>query len=271
MIVEELKMTRLNIIATAALCAALFLPAAPASANTYEDIMAAGTIRVSTDLAIPPSGMLDANLQPIGSDVETAQLLASDWGLELEFIETTGATRIPNLQTNRADIVISTLSVTPERAQVIDFSDAYAALQSVIGAPAASEIGGWEDLRGRTVTVTRGTTQDTELTGLASEHGFRVARYDDDATMVTAAVSGQAEMVATSATIVNQIGQRNPNLAFEPKFVIRVFDLAIGVRKNEPELLEKLNEWIAENLANGKLNEIYEKYHGSPLPPEMLP
>ncbi len=74
-------------------------------ADTYADIIAAKKIRVSTDLAIPPSGMLDANLKPVGSDVETAQLLAKDWGVELEFIQTTGATRIPNLQTNKADIV----------------------------------------------------------------------------------------------------------------------------------------------------------------------
>lgn len=244
--------------------------ALPALADTYSDIVAAKKIRVSTDLAIPPSGMLDADLKPVGSDVETAQLLANDWGVELEFVQTTGATRIPNLQTNKADIVISTLSVTPERAQVIDFSKPYAGLLSVIAAPAASEIKDWADLKGQTVTVTRGTTQDSELTKLAAEHGFTVTRYDDDATMVTAAVSGQAKAIATSATLVKQVHDKNPNLAFEPKITIRVFDLAIGVRKNEPELLAKVNEWVATNLKNGKLNEIYQKYHGTPLPEEIV-
>ncbi|MCD2183959.1 transporter substrate-binding domain-containing protein [Rhizobium sp. GN54] len=250
--------------------AMLTAQAVPALADTYADIIAAKKIRVSTDLAIPPSGMLDANLKPVGSDVETAQLLAKDWGVEVEFIQTTGATRIPNLQTNKADIVISTLSVTPERAQVIDFSKAYAGLQSVIAAPAASPIKDWADLKGQTITVTRGTTQDSELTKLADEHGFTVARYDDDATMVTAAVSGQAKAIATSATLVKQVHDKNPTLAFEPKITIRVLDLAIGVRKNEPELLAKINEWVAANLKNGKLNEIYQKYHGTPLPEEIL-
>ena len=89
--------------------------------------MKAKKIRIATDLAIPPSGMIDAAMKPTGSDVETAQLLAKDWGLELEFVQTTGATRIPNVQTNKADIIISTLSVTPERAKVIDFTKPYAA------------------------------------------------------------------------------------------------------------------------------------------------
>jgi polar amino acid transport system substrate-binding protein len=244
--------------------------ASGARADTLDDIMKAKKIRVATDLAIPPSGMVDGQMRPIGSDVETAQLLAKDWGLELEFIQTTGATRIPNVQTGKADIIISTLSVTPDRAKVIDFSKPYAALQSVIGARRDLVLKDWPDLKGKSVTVTRGTTQDTELTALAKDKDFKVVRYDDDATMVTAAVTGQADIVATSATLVNQIGQKNPARGFEPKFLIRNFDLAMGVKKGEPKLLERANEWISVNLKNGKLNEIYKKYHGSPLPAEML-
>lgn len=260
----------MNILKMALVAGVVLCGANAALADAYDDIIAAGKIRISTDLAIPPSGMLDAELKPIGSDVETAQLLASDWGLELEFVPTTGATRIPNLQTGKADLIISTLSVTPQRAEVIDFTLPYAALNSVVGAPKAAEISDWEDLRGKAVTVTRGTTQDTALTPLAGERGYTITRYDDDATMVTAAVSGQAAAVATSETLINQIGERNPQLAFEPKFTIQVFDLAMGVRKGETQLKEKLDAWIAENLKNGKLNDIYQKYHGSPLPAEML-
>jgi polar amino acid transport system substrate-binding protein len=239
-----------------------------AHADLLDDVMKAKKIRIATDLAIPPSGMMDANLKPTGSDVETAQLLAKDLGLELEFVQTTGATRIPNVQTNKADIIISTLSVTPERAKVIDFTKAYAALQSTVGCLKSVQAKTWDDLKGKTIAVSRGTTQDTELSNM-KDRNLTLARFDDDATMVTAAVSGQADCVATSATIVNQIGVKNPTRAFEPKVLIRTFDLAIGVRKGEPRLVEKLNEWISTNLKNGKLNEIYKKFHGSELPPEM--
>jgi polar amino acid transport system substrate-binding protein len=231
--------------------------------------MAAKKIRISTDLAIPPSGMVDSTMKPVGSDVETAQLLAKDWGLELEFIQTTGATRIPNVQTNKADIIISTLSVTPERGKVIDFSKAYAALQSVVGCLKTVDVKDWPDLKGKTIAVSRGTTQDTALTNM-KDRELTVARFDDDATMVTAAVSGQADCMATSATIVNQVGVKNPARVFEPKVPITTFDLAIGIRKGEPRLVEKLNEWVSANLKNGKLNEIYKKYHGSDLPAAML-
>lgn len=241
-----------------------------AHADLLDDIMKAKTIRISTDMAIPPAGMMDANMQPSGSDVETAKLLAHDWGLKLEWVPTTGATRIPNVNTGKADVIISTLSVTPDRAKVIDFSKPYAVLQSVVGAPKAAHIQGWPDLKGKTVTVTRGTTQDTELSAMANEKGFKVVRYDDDATMVTAGATGQADMVATSVALVNQISTKSPQKPWEPKFVIRNFDLAIGIKQGEPRLLAKLNEWVAENLKNGKLNAIYKKYYGVDLPAAMI-
>jgi polar amino acid transport system substrate-binding protein len=254
---------------TALVASCLTIIALAAHADVLDDMMKAKKIRISTDVAIPPAGMMDANMKPTGSDVETAQLLAKDWGLELEFIPTTGATRIPNVNTGKADIIISTLSVTPERAKVIDFSKAYAVLQSVVGAPKAMAIKDWADLKGKSVTVTRGTTQDTELSAMAKDRDFKVVRYDDDATMVTAGATGQAEMVATSVALVNAISAKNPQKPWEPKFVIRNFDLAIGIKQGEPRLLAKLNEWVAANLKNGKLGAIYKKFYGVDLPAAM--
>jgi polar amino acid transport system substrate-binding protein len=240
-----------------------------AHADLLDDITKAKKIRISTDMAIPPAGMMDSNMQPSGSDVETAKLLAQDWGLQIEWVPTTGATRIPNVNTGKADVIISTLSVTPERAKVIDFSKAYAVLQSVVGAPKSAAIKDWADLKGKNITVTRGTTQDTELSGMAGDKGFKVVRYDDDATMVTAGATGQADIVATSVALVNQISAKSPQKPWEPKFVIRNFDLAVGIKQGEPRLLAKLNEWVAANLKNGKLNTIYKKYYGVDLPAAM--
>lgn len=254
--------------ALAASC--LVIVAVAAHADLLDDIMKSKKIRISTDMAIPPAGMMDSNMQPSGSDVETAKLLAKDWGLQLEWVPTTGATRIPNVNTGKADIIVSTLSVTPDRAKVIDFSKPYAVLQSVVGAPKTAAIKDWADLKGKSVTVTRGTTQDTELSAMAKDKDFRVVRYDDDATMVTAGATGQAEMVATSVALVNQISVKNPQRPWEPKFVIRNFDLAIGIKQGEPRLLAKLNEWVSANLKNGKLSDIYKKYYGVALPASML-
>ena len=259
----------MTLLRSALVATCLTLAAVAAHADLLDDIMKAKKIRISTDMASPPAGMMDSSMQPTGSDVETARLLAKDWGLEIEWVPTTGATRIPNVNTGKADIIISTLSVTPERAKVIDFSKPYAVLQSVVGARKDLAIKDWADLKGKNVTVTRGTTQDTELSAMANDKGFKVVRYDDDATMVAAGATGQADIVATSVALVNQISSKNPQKPWEPKFVIRNFDLAIGIKQGEPRLLAKLNEWVGANLKNGKLSDIYKKYYGVALPAAM--
>src|SRR5260221_14658027 len=106
------------------LSAVLFAFASPdaARADALDDIKQAKKIRIAIDLGLPPFGMTDEKMQPTGSDVETARLLARDLGVEFEHVPTTGASRIPFLQTGKADLVISTLAVTEERAKVIDFS-----------------------------------------------------------------------------------------------------------------------------------------------------
>jgi polar amino acid transport system substrate-binding protein len=257
--------------AASLLCVAGLLGASisVANADVLDNIMKTKTIRISTDLGIPPAGMLSPTMEPMGADVEVGKLLAHDWGVKYELIQTTGATRIPNLQTDKADIVVSTLSVTPQRAEVIDFSHRYAVLQSIVAGYSDLPVKSLETLKGRTVSVTRGTTQDTELTPQASKYGFTVARYDDDATLVTASVSGQAKIIATSQSLVAQIDKKIGKNNFKPLFVLRNFDLAIGVKKGESRLLAKVNEWVDANVKNGKLNAIYKKYYGVELPENM--
>ena len=63
-------------------------------ADALDDIKKAGKIRIAIDLGVPPYGMTDDKLQPTGLDVETARLLAKDWGLEFEHVPTTG--RVPD-------------------------------------------------------------------------------------------------------------------------------------------------------------------------------
>src|SRR5450631_4529305 len=235
------------------------------SADALDDIKKAGKIRIAIDLGVPPYGMTDDKLQPTGLDVETARLLAKDWGLEFEHVPTTGATRIPGLQTGKADLVISTLSYTAERAKVIDFSLGYAVLRTVIAAPKSVSVKSLAELDGKTVGTVRGTTHDTQLTKEAPK-GMKLVRYEDDATEQQAFLSGQVDIISTGEMIVPQIDKKNPARQIELKFVLDNFKLCVGVKKDETRLLEEVNKWVAANLKNGRLNELNKKYFGSDLP-----
>ncbi|AFK62722.1 amino acid ABC transporter/signal transduction system periplasmic binding protein [Advenella kashmirensis WT001] len=180
---------------------ALLGTAAPACANTLEQIMQQKVLRVAIDLSAPPYGMKSETMKEVGSDVETANLLAKDLGVTLQIVPTTQANRIPFLLTNKADIVISSLSITPERAKVIDFSIPYAVIQSVIGAPKDAPIKEMKDLAGKTVVTARGTTNDQNVTKLAPP-GTNIVRFENDATAITAITSGQANIFSTALPLL---------------------------------------------------------------------
>ena len=231
-----------------------------AHADLLDDIKAAKKIRIAIDLGVPPYGMTDGQMNPTGSDVETARLLAKDLGVELEIVQTTGANRIPFLQTGKADIVISSLSVTPEREKVIDFSVPYAHILSVIAGTKTASIKGFDDLTGKRLASTRGTTNDKLATEGAK--GAQMVRFDDDATLITAIASGQVEFAATSPALIKAIRDSAPQRDIEVKFVMKSFPLGIGMRKGEAKLQGWINEWIQTNNNNGKLAAIQKKFHG---------
>jgi polar amino acid transport system substrate-binding protein len=236
-----------------------------AHADTLADIKQRKKVLVAIDLGAPPFGMTDGNMQAQGSDVEVARMLAKDLGVELEIVQVTGPNRIPFLMTNKADMVISSFSITAERAKVIAYTHPYGASQFVIGAPKATAIKGIDDLAGKRIAVVRGNMQDSLLTPIAPK-GANIVRFDDDATVTVAVLSGQVDGLCAPASLVSALAKQNPAKGLESKFAIKVIPYAIGIRQNEPELQKWLNGWIAANLANGKLGAAYQKWVGTPLP-----
>jgi polar amino acid transport system substrate-binding protein len=236
-----------------------------ANADALDDIKKSGKIRIAIDLGVPPYGMTDAQMQPTGLDVDAAKALAKDWGLQFELVPTTGASRIPSLQTGKADLVISSLSFTAERAKVIDFSLAYAVLRTVIAAPKSVNVKSLAELDGKTVGTVRGTTHDTQLTKEGPK-GMKLVRYEDDATEGQAFLSGQVDIFSTAEMLVPQLDKKNPARQVEVKFILDSFKLCVGVKKGEERLLAEVNKWVLANIKNGTLNGLNKKYFGSDLP-----
>lgn len=241
--------------------------ALPARADTLDTIKSRKKLMVAIDLGSPPFGQTDAQMQPAGSDVETAKLLAADWGMPLEIVQVTSPNRVPFLLTGKADMVIASFSVTEERQKVIDFSRPYGVIQIVVAAKKGTDIKDYAALAGKRVGTTRGSSNDKEFTSLNT--GAQIVRYDDDATLVTALVSGQVDIMATSPQIMATANTRAGGDPFEVKLVIKTNPYAIGIRKGDTALKAALDQWIAANLENGKLREIYKKYNGVALPEQM--
>jgi polar amino acid transport system substrate-binding protein len=194
-----------------------------------------------------------------------ARLLAKDLGLKLKLVPVTGPNRIPFLLTNKVDLLIASLAITPERAKQVKFSKPYAAATIVLYGKKDAKIKSAADLKGMRVGVARASTQDIALTGAAPE-GTEIRRFDDDASAMQALMSGQVDAIGCSTTVAAQIAKRAPANTFEDKFVVRQQFMAMALRPDEDEMLKVLNDFITRNKANGELGKLYRKWLDTDLP-----
>lgn len=263
-------MKRRTLLALAiAAVAGLSIAQAPAArADALQDITKRGTLRVAVPQDFPPFGSVGPDMAPLGYDIDVAKLIGAKMGVKVELVPVTSANRIPFLQTNKVDLVISSLGKNAEREKAIDFTDAYAPFFNGVFAPAGVTASKPEDLAGKTIGVTRGAIEDLELTKIAPADAV-IKRYEDNNGTISAFLSGQVEVVATGNVVAAAILARNPPKRPELKFLIKNSPCFIGLSKEQPALLEKLNGVLAAAKADGSLNAIAQKWLSADLPKDL--
>lgn len=78
-------------------------------------------------------------------------------------------------------------------------------------------------------------------------------------------------MSSQEPAVIARVAGQNPTKEIEPKFTIAGFEVGVGMRKNDEALAEYVNGWVKTNLGNGKLNEIYKRFHDLGLSEKILP
>jgi polar amino acid transport system substrate-binding protein len=253
-----------RVFAALGLAATVTLLAAPAAAQAPADLKKKGEINIGLLVDFPPYGTTNAQNQPDGYDADVARLLGKEWGLKVNLVPVTGPNRIPFLLTNKVDLLIASLAVTPERAKQVQFSRPYSAATIVLYGEKKANIKGAPDLKNFKVGVARASTQDVAVTAIAPQ-GTEIRRFDDDASAMQALISGQVDAIGCSTTVAAQINKRQPG-AFEPKFVLKQQEMAVALRPGQDPLLHAVNDFVAKNTANGELNKLYQKWLGADLP-----
>jgi polar amino acid transport system substrate-binding protein len=238
-----------------------------AKADAFEDILKKGVVRIATPLDVPPMGSQNEKREPEGFDIDLAGMVAKALGVKLEMQQVTGANRIPFLITNKVDIVISVMGLTPERARQIMFTSPYADTQLAVFGPKALAVTSADTLGSYKVSAAKGTIQETALSALNPK--AQIMRTEDDATAAAAYLSGQAELFATNTLLIPDMQKRNPSKEFEMKFSIRRSPAHMGVRMGEHNLVRWLDEFIFFNMMNGEIDRLHQKWLGMKLQPSL--
>lgn len=250
---------------TAAAFLASLVATGPALADLPE-ILSGGTIKIAVPENFPPFGALGASGEHEGYDVDVAKLIAKDLGVKLELVPVTSKQRIPFLETDRVDLVISSMGANPGRAKSIWFSSAYAPFFSGAFAAMDMSISSTADLAGKKVGLTGGTLEDLELTKTAPKSA-EIIRFGDNAATLAAYASGQVDVLVTGNTVAAGFSKKNPDKKMETKFIIKESPAFIGVKKGNFDLLQWVNVFILHKKLGGELNTFSQKWLGQKLPP----
>lgn len=245
--------------------AAVTTIAMPAHAQSALDrILSAKKITIAVQNDVPPYSQIGSDNQVEGMDIDIAKAIAKDLGVELDMVVVTGANRVPTLVTNKADLVIATVGINPQRAATIALSNPYTSYPMVMIASKSTDMKDFAATEGKVIGVTRGTMQDDIVTRFATK--AEVRRYDDDATVIQALATNQIDATVFGTSVAADLAKRFPNLELEPKFDAFSVYAGVAMRRSDADLLQWVNTWIFFNEKSGFLGELHKKWLNIELP-----
>ncbi len=245
------------------------LAAAPAQAATPEDIKKKGVVTFGIITDQPPFSYIDGNGQNKGYDIDLTKIIAEDLGVKPRYVTITSANRIPQLVTNRIDVLAMAFGIFPDRAEVVDYIAPYATITASIYGPKGQKIEKPEDLVGHTIAVERGSSVDTDISTLAPK-GATILRYEDAASSVQAFLTGQADLLGSYNHLFKAVDASAPG-KYEPKIEVVVSPLSYAVSKQSPELKAKIRDLMVRLRDDGTLDKLHKEHFGSAFPFNTFP
>lgn len=253
--VWKLGMAAVLVMAVATGAVAQDDPKQPVPVSVVETIRERGVLKVGMSIFVPWA-MRNRNGELAGFEIDVANKVARDMGVEIEFVPTPWEALIPALTAGRFDVIISGMSVRPRRKLVIDFTVPYAHSGMGVAASRAMAAGmKWPedyDSAGVTFSCRRGSTSCSDVERLFPKAGVR--RFDDDAGAFREVLSGKAHAVLSSYPQPVAWAGSHPERIFLPTTEnLSQSDEAFGLRKGDPDALNFFSNWILVNKANGWL------------------
>ena len=215
-----------------------------------------GTLVMATNATFPPYEYVDGE-DYAGIDVEVAQAIADELGMELEIQDIDFNSIIPAIESGKADVGIAGMTKTPEREKNVNFSESYATgIQSII-VKEDSDIASPDDLEGVKIGVQESTTGHIYC---EDDYGAdNVIAYTAGANAIEALKTGKVDAVVIDNQPAKEFVKANEGLkVLDTDYVEEEY--AIAIAKDNEELLEKVNGVIKQMKEDGSLQAILDKY-----------
>ena len=236
--------------------------AAAAHADQWQDIQQRKELKCGTFADVPPFAAPDPKTREmVGFDVDLCNALAKRLGLTAKITPLSVEARVPEVKMGRVDVTIANLAYTLSRGEQIQFSDPYYLAKEMLAVKASDPGTTKADFKGKRLASTKGSTSELSI----KMNGSEPVTFQDTGSAYMAVQQNKAlGMVANTMTITKLVNQSKTTgvelkmipepMAFQP--------IGIGMKKDEPALLAKVNETLLAMDKAGEINQIWVKWLG---------
>lgn len=237
-------------------------PAEAAPSSSYLDkIKARDKLIVGVFSDKPPFGYVDEAGNYVGFDTDIAKRFAQDLlgdEKKVEFVVVEPASRIPFLQSDKVDLILANMTVTPERAQAVDFTNPNlrVAVQAIVRDD--SGIQTLDDLADKTLIVTTGTTADIWLT--QNRPGWKLLKFEKNSESLQALANGRGDAYAQDNLVLFSWAKQNPGYRVLADTLGDEAPIAPAVKKGNSELRDWVNAELAKLGEEQFLLKLYDQY-----------
>ena len=224
-------------------------------------IQAAGKVVMTTNAEFEPFEYKEGDAFA-GIDIDIANAIAEELGVELEITDIAFDSLIPSLNAGKADFIAAGMTATEDRRKNVDFSDSYFNASQSIIVMKDSEITGRSDLNDKVVGVQQGTTGDIYCTnedGSSDVKVKEVRRYPKGMDAVSDLLAGRLDAVVIDDFPATKLVEKNADKIQKLDEALTEEEYAIALPKGS-DLTEVVNKVIADLNESGKMDEIVSTY-----------
>lgn len=249
------------------LCLLGLLGCAEKHTVTVESVKARGKMLAGVKYDSPPFGSLDTNGQLHGYDIDLLKELAKRvLGNEqaVDFEQVFSSTRVMALNSGSLDVVAATMTITPERAKVVDFSEPYFVAHQAVIVPEDSPIQTLENLNGKTILFVMGTTSETTIKKRLPQAKYTGFKTSTDAFSALKAKRGEA-MTTDDSILYGFMSQNCGFRLLKERLSEEPYGLAFrqsGGKASENSLKNAVNKALADMKQDGTLTRLATKWIG---------
>lgn len=241
-------------------------------ARSLKEIKESGEIVIGVFSDKKPFGYVDEKGKYQGYDVYFGNRLAKDLGVKVKYVPVEAASRVEYLVTGKVDIILANFTVTDERKEQVDFALPYMKVALGVVSPKKNLITKADQLNGKTLIVSKGTTAETYFTKEYPK--VKQLKFDQYSEAFNALADGRGDALSTDNTEVLAWALENKGFEVGIESLGNTDTIAPAVQKGNKELLDWINKKIkslgTEKFFHKNYEETLKPVYGNVADPENL-